>query len=135
MSKLSSADAPVKIARGFAARRLDGTEGLACISFVNNANQPATEVDVDVEILDQRLQLRDVEKLARSGSFAPGDEINGPTHPRDVTTERKNCVIDGEGSLVNLRDPFKYARAVAVSVRRVVFADGSSWMEPGANTW
>jgi hypothetical protein len=133
----ASADAPSQIAitHGIASVRSDGTEGFACLSFVNRAAQPATEVDVDIEIIDGLGFVRRVVPLRRVGSFAPGQPVDGPTSVHDVHSAQPNCVIDGENAIADPSDPFAGAFAVGYAVRRVTFADGSVWLEPGANAW
>lgn len=134
-STLGSGGSGIAITRGFAAVRNDGTEGLACVSFANRATKAATQVDVDIEILDSMGFIRRVAPLRLSGSFAPGTEIGGPANVEDVNSARANCVIDGENALTNSTDPFSNAHAVVYSVRRVQFADGTQWLQPGANPW
>lgn len=121
--------------RGFAAVRNDGTEGLACISFANTTQKAATEIDVDIEILDSLGFIRRVAPLRLSGSFAPGAQVGGPANVEDVGSARANCVIDGENTLADTTDPFSGSQAVVYSVRRVKFADGTAWLQPGANPW
>jgi hypothetical protein len=134
-STLGSGGSGISVTRGFAAVRNDGTDGLACISFVNNTTKPATEIDVDVEILNTLGLISRVEPLRLRGSFAPGVEIGGPKNVEDVSSARANCVIDGENQLDDTTDPFTGAQAVVYAVRRVQFADGSVWLQPGANPW
>ncbi len=134
-STLGSGGSAVRVTRGFAAVRNDGSEGLACISFANNGQKVANEVDVDIEILDTLGFIRRVAPLRLRGSFAPGVEVGGPANVHDVDSARDNCVIDGENALADTSDPFNGAGAVVYSVRRVLFADGSQWLQPGANAW
>jgi hypothetical protein len=134
-STLGGGDSGISVTRGFAAVRNDGTEGLACISFANNDAKVATEIDVDIEILDTLGFIRRVAPLRLTGSFAPGVEVGGPANVQDVHSARANCVIDGENELADLTDPFAGAQAVVYSVRRVQFADGTQWLEAGANAW
>jgi len=54
---------------------------------------------------------------------------------QDVASARDNCVIDGENTLTDLSDPFNGASAVLYAVRAVTYADGSTWLQPGANRW
>lgn len=134
-STLGTGGSGIAITRGFAAVRNDGTEGLACVSFANNNQKPATEVDVDIEILNTLGFIRRVAPLRLRGSFAPGAEIGGPANVEDVNSARANCVIDGENTLTDTTDPFSGAAAVVYSVRRVLFTDGTQWLQPGANAW
>jgi hypothetical protein len=134
-STLGEGGSGIAVTRGFAAVRNDGTEGLACISFANDAQKTATEIDVDIEILDTLGFIRRVEPLRLRGSFAPGAEVGGPANVQDVQSARGNCVIDGENRLDDATDPFSGAQAVVYSVRRVRFADGTEWLQPGANPW
>lgn len=134
-STLGGNGSGIAVTRGFAAVRKDGTEGLACISFANNTQKVASEIDVDIEILDTLGFIRRVAPLRLSGSFAPGAEVGGPANVQDVNSARANCVIDGENKLANSTDPFSGAQAVVYSVRRVQFADGTQWLQPGANPW
>lgn len=134
-STLGGGGSGIAITRGFAAVRNDGTEGLACVSFANNAQKTATEIDVDIETLDSLGFIRRVVPLRLSGSFRPGAKIGGPANVQDVNSARGNCVIDGENALANSTDPFSAAQAVVYSVRRVQFADGTQWLQPGANAW
>jgi hypothetical protein len=134
-SKLGSGGSGIAVTRGFAAVRNDGTEGLACISFMNNNQKTATEIDVDIEILDTLGFIRRVAPLRLKGSFAPGTEVGGPANVEDLSSARANCVIDGENELDDSSDPFSGAQAVVYSVRRVLFADGSTWIQEGANSW
>ena len=134
-STLGSGGSGIAVTRGFAAVRKDGTEGLACISFANNTQKVANEIDVDIEILDSLGFIRRVAPLRLTGSFAPGAEVGGPANVQDVNSARANCVIDGENTLADLSDPFSRAQAVVYSVRRVRFADGTQWLQPGANPW
>jgi len=134
-STLGNAGSGIGVTRGFAAVRSDGTEGLACVSFVNNGAKAATEIDIDIEILDTLGLIRRVAPLRLNGSFAPGVEVGGPPNVQSVDRARGNCVIDGENKLTNLTDPFSSAGAVVYSVRRVQFADGTLWLQAGANPW
>jgi hypothetical protein len=134
-STLGNGGSGVTVTHGFAAVRNDGTEGLACISFVNNNPQPANEIDVDIEILDTLGFIHRVAPLRLTGSFAPGAEIGGPKSVEDINAARENCVIDGERRLDDPSDPFAGASAVIYAVRRVRFADGTTWLQPGANPW
>jgi hypothetical protein len=134
-STLGEGGSGITVTHGFAAVRNDGTEGLACISFVNNNSQAANEIDVDIEILDTLGFIHRVAPLRLTGTFAPGAEIGGPKSVEDVSAARENCVIDGERKLDDPTDPFAGASAVVYAVRRVRFADGSTWLEPGANPW
>ena len=134
-STLGQAGSGIAVTRGFAAVRNDGTEGLACISFANNSQKAANEIDVDIEILNTLGYIRRVAPLRLRGSFAPGAEIGGPKNVEDVNSARANCVIDGENALADQTDPFSGAQAVVYSVRRVLFADGTQWLQPGANAW
>ena len=59
----------------------------------------------------------------------------GPTSLREVSTAQPNCVIDGENGLADPTNPFSGAALVGYAIRRVTFADGTSWIEPGANPW
>lgn len=132
----AAADASqISITHGFAAARFNGTEGLACLSFVNNAQQTAVEVDVDLQMVDAYGFLRRVAPLRRYGSFAPGQLIAGPSSVQDANASRPNCVVDGEGSVADPTDPFAGAAAVLYAVRQVKYADGSAWLLPGANPW
>jgi hypothetical protein len=105
------------------------------ISFVKRSATPATQVDVDIEILDGFGLVKRVQALRRTGTFAPGAEAGGPAGPQSVAEVRANCVIDGEDSLADPTDPFSNASAVAYAVRQVFHADGTSWLRPGANGW
>lgn len=134
-SNLGSGGSGITVTRGFAAVRNDGTEGLACISFANTTQKAATEIDVDIEILDSLGFIRRVAPLRLSGSFAPGAQVGGPANVEDVGSARANCVIDGENTLADTTDPFSGSQAVVYSVRRVKFADGTAWLQPGANPW
>jgi hypothetical protein len=134
-STLGSDGSGIAITRGFAAVRNDGTEGLACVSFANRTQKAASEIDVDIEMLDTLGFIRRVAPLRLSGAFAPGVEVGGPANVQEVDAARANCVIDGENSLANSTDPFASAQAVVYSVRRVRFADGTQWLQPGANSW
>jgi hypothetical protein len=125
----------IAITHGFAASRADGTEGVACISFTNNAPQTATELDLDLEVSDAYGFVKRVVGLRRIGTFASGAVIAGPTSVADAKSSRPNCVIDGEGSLDDPTDPFAGAAAVFYTVRQVKYADGTSWLLPGANPW
>jgi hypothetical protein len=125
----------IAVTHGFASARYDGTQGFACISFANNAAQTATEVDLDFEMLDGYGFLKRVVPLRRTGSFAPGVEVDGPSTPADVKSDRPNCVVDGEGVFADASDPFAGASTVVYAVREVKYADGSSWIRPGANPW
>jgi hypothetical protein len=135
MSAQSVLGSQIAVNRGFAAVRNDGTEGVACISFVNQSPKAAAEVDVDIEILDGFGFIKRVRPLRRVGTFASGAEVGGPSGPQTIGEARANCVIDGENRLADLSDPFSNASAVAYSVRRVLYADGTSWLQPGANPW
>jgi hypothetical protein len=134
-SAMSSSGAHVDVNSGFAAVKRDGTEGLACVSFTNQGKKTATEVDIDIEILGEAGFIRRVQPLRRVGTFARGVEIGGPTTPQDATTARQNCVVDGENSVADPTDPFSNATAVVYAVRQVYYTDGSTWLQPGANTW
>jgi hypothetical protein len=134
-STLGAPGSQILVTRGFAAVRYDGTEGAACISFVNQAPVAATQVDVDIEILDGLGFVKRVQALRRAGNFAPGAEIGGPTGPQTIQNARENCVIDGENRLDDPTDPFSRASAVVYAVRQVFYADGTSWLAPGANPW
>ena len=134
-STLGSDGSGITVTRGFAAVRNDGTEGLACISFANNAQKVATEIDVDIEIINTLGFIRRVVPLRLNGSFAPGTEVGGPANVQDVSSARANCVIDGENTLQDTTDPFSGAQAVVYSVRRVRFAGGTQWLQAGANPW
>jgi hypothetical protein len=134
-STLGSQESGITVTRGFAAVRNDGTEGLACISFANNAQKTANEVDVDIEILNTLGFIRRVAPLRLTGSFAPGQEVGGPANVEAVDSARANCVIDGENKLADMTDPFSGAQAVVYSIRRVLFADGTQWLQAGANPW
>jgi hypothetical protein len=134
-STLGGDGSNISITHGFAAVRNDGTEGLACVSFTNNAQKTANEIDVDIEIIDTLGFLKRAAPLRLRGSFAPGAEVGGPANVQDVNSARGNCVIDGENTLVDTTDPFSGAQAVVYSVRRVAFTDGTQWLQPGANPW
>jgi len=125
----------IAITHGFAAARADGTEGAACISFVNNAQQAATEVDVDLELTDGYGFMKRVLGLRRIGTFVPGVVVAGPSSIADANANRPNCVVAGAGSLADPTDPFAGAWAVFYTVRQVKYADGSTWLLPGANPW
>jgi hypothetical protein len=134
---LDAADSPahVRVTRGIASVRFDGTQGFACLSFVNDAAQPATEVDIDIEVLDGFGLMKRALALRRTGSFAPGAAVDGPTALRDVRAAQPNCVIDGDGTIADPTDPFAGAFAIGYAIRHVTYADGSAWNEPGANPW
>lgn len=134
---LDAASSPsgIAITHGISSVRYDGTEGFACISFQNNAQQAVTEVDVDIQVVDGLGLWRRVVPLRRSGSFGPGALVNGPGSLRDVNASRPNCVIDGAGDLDDPSNPFSGAAAVGYAIRQVTYADGSVWREPGANPW
>jgi hypothetical protein len=134
-SALTSPGSQISVNRGFAAVRRDGTEGVACISFTSRSAKPVVQVDVDIEILDGLGLIERVQALKRAGNFAPGVEVGGPAGPQTVSAARANCVIDGEQSLADPSDPFSGASAVAYSIRQVLYADGTSWLQPGANAW
>lgn len=131
----SAPGSQIIVNRGFAAVRNDGTEGVACISFVNQSPKAVTQVDFDIEILDGLGLIKRVQALRRDGSFSPGAEVGGPRGPQTISEARANCVIDGENNLTDLTDPFSNASAVAYAVRQVFYADGTSWLQPGANPW
>ncbi len=134
---LDAAASPSQIAltHGISSVRYDGTEGFACISFQNNAQQAVTELDVDIQVIDGLGLLRRVVPLRRIGSFAPGAQVNGPGSLPDVNSSRPNCVIDGAGDLDDPSNPFSGAAAVSYAIRQVTYGDGSTWLEPGANPW
>jgi hypothetical protein len=134
-STLGDGGSGIAVTRGFAAVRNDGTEGLACISFANHSAKPVNEIDVDIVMLDALGFIHRVEPLRLVGAFAPGAEIGGPNSVEDVNAARANCVIDGERRLDDPTDPFSGASAVVYAVRRVQFADGTTWLQPGANAW
>ncbi len=135
MSSLSAPGSHVVVTRGFAAVRDDGTEGAACVSFANQGTKAVTQLDIDIEILDGLGFIKRVRGLRRAGNFAAGAEIGGPSGPQTVAEARANCVIDGENSLEDASDPFAGASGVAYAVRQVVYADGTSWLQPDANQW
>ncbi len=134
-SRLGARSSTVVVTRGFAAVRNDGTEGVACISFTNNASQSLREVDVDIEIIDKLGFIKRVAPLRRAGLVAAGASAGGPENVQDVASARGNCVIDGENTLTDLTDPFAGAAAILYAVRSVAYADGSTWLQPGANPW
>ena len=134
-SRLGAPSPTVAVTRGFAAVRNDGTQGIACISFTNHASQPLREVDVDIEIIDELGLIKRVAPLRRTGVVAAGASAGGPENVQDVASARGNCVIDGENTLTDLTDPFAGAAAVLYAVRAVAYADGSTWLQPGANLW
>jgi hypothetical protein len=136
-STLSEAGSPSQIAvtAGIASVRYDGTQGFACLSFVNHAPQAVTEVDVDILVIDGLGFLKRALPLRRTGTFASGAAVDGPTSLHDVGSSRPNCVIDGNGAIADPTDPFAKAVAVGYAIRRVTYADGTSWIEPGANPW
>jgi hypothetical protein len=134
-SSLSAPGSMIALNRGFAAVSQDGTEGVACISFVNQSSAIVSQIDVDIEVLDGLGFIKRVQTLQRTGSFGPGTEVGGPSGPQTVAAARANCVIDGRNSLDDPTDPFSNASAVVYSVRQVFYADGTSWLQPGANSW
>lgn len=134
-SSLSAPGSRIAVTRGFAAVRDDGGEGVACISFANQSAKTATQIDVDIEILDGLGFIKRVRALRRAGNFAPGAEVGGPAGPQTIAEARANCVIDGENDLDDPSDPFASASGVAYAIRQVSFADGSSWLQPEANPW
>jgi len=134
-SSLSARGSRIAVNRGFAAVRNDGTEGVACISFVNQSATTATQIDVDIEILDNWGLIKRVQRVRRIGTFVSGTEIGGPAGPQTVADARANCVIDGENTLDDPTDPFSSASAVVYAVRAVFYADGTSWLQRGANAW
>jgi hypothetical protein len=115
--------------------RYDGTQGFACVSFTNDAALTATEVDVDIEIIDGLGFVRRVLPLRRTGTFVTGAAVDGPTSLRNVGSAQPNCVIDGANEIADPTDPFANAMAVGYAVRQVKYVDGSTWLEPGANPW
>jgi hypothetical protein len=43
--------------------------------------------------------------------------------------------MDGEGDAADATDPFAAAAVIGYTVREVKYADGTAWLEPGANAW
>jgi hypothetical protein len=125
----------ITVTHGIASVRYDGTQGFACLSLVNDAPQPAMEVDVDIQIIDGNGFLQRVLPLRRVATFAPGVAVEAPTSLHDVRSPHPGCAIDGEGDAADATDPFAGAAAIGYSIREVHYADGSSWLEPGANAW
>jgi hypothetical protein len=135
MSVSAASPSQITVTHGIASVRYDGTQGFACLSLVNNAPQPATEVDVDIQIVDGYGFLKRVLPLRRVATFTPGVAVEAPTSLRDVRAPRPGCVMDGEGDAADATDPFAAAAVIGYTVREVKYADGTAWLEPGANAW
>jgi hypothetical protein len=120
----------IAVLGGWAAVKRDGHGAVVCVSFKNHAAVAATRVVFQFSILSRSgAELGQLE-LDRSGSFAPGIEINGWPSLSDWQGGVGHRGYGDNCKIVNSAVaalPLLSAHTVTYEVKRVEFADGSSW--------
>jgi len=121
----------ISVKRGLAAVRNNYADGAACIAFVNEGAKTVTRVDFDLTFIDSSGYLQTM-ALDRSGHFVRGVLVDGPEHESLITREEQNCAFLGSPS-PGAAPISSLARAEGLiyAVRRVVYADGTSWTPAG----
>src|SRR5271165_4208265 len=130
-----SNEGSIEILGSFAAVRRDGKSAVACVSFKNTDTRTATRVLFEFAILDGRGADVGSLPLDRKGTFSPGISIMGYGGLSDWTSgggnrgKADNCV-----TLTNAVAalPILSAQYASYAVKRVEYADGSSWNAPPA---
>lgn len=115
---------------GWAAVKRDGRGAVVCVSFKNEAAVAATRVVFQFAIVGRSGDELGTLELDRTGTFSPGIEINGWPSLADWQGGvghrgyGDNCKVLNSG-LAAL--PLLSAHAATYEVRRVEYADGTSW--------
>lgn len=130
---LNSGNPPsgIVVTSGFALIKKDATKAVVCLSFKNVAAQAATEVDFAFPLVDGQGDNVGTLTLDRKGTFSPQIAINGPSNADGYLNPGfgprasfDNCLVSNQGTAAL---PLLQARFVSYTVRRVVYADGTTW--------
>jgi len=109
MARAVDPGARIVVDAAFAYRR--GGTDFECVTFTNHASKPATFVQFVFTYYDAAHRYDGSDTFDRSGSFAPDVKIDG----------------HGPHGCERFRFPREGIGLNVVSVRRVTYADGSSW--------
>ncbi len=125
---------PITVINGFGAAKRDGTSATVCVSFKNNAPQPATSVTFAFSLKDNNGRTLGHLELERTGTFSTGIGIYTWDSYQSWRTQThkgfaENCATRNSGVAAM---PILEARVATYHVRSVTFADGTSWNAPAS---
>lgn len=126
----NSAQGKIALLGGWAAVKRDGRAAVVCVSFKNEAAVAATRVVFRFTILGRSGNDLGTLEFDRSGTFSPGVDINGWQSLKDWQGGvghrgyADNCKVLDSGVAAL---PLLSAHTVTYEIRRVDYADGSSW--------
>jgi len=128
-----SNEGSIQILNSFAAARRDGTSAAACVSFKNTDSRTATRVLFAFTLVDGNGAEVGALTLDRRGTFSPGIDINGYSGLSDWASGggnrgyADNCTTLSRNMAAL---PILSARFATYAVKRVEYADGTSWNAP-----
>jgi len=127
-----SGGAPIAQISSFTAIWDDGTSGLSCITFKNTSSVTATRVVFNWPLGRNTEDTEDEGTLDRRGEFSPNVEIQGwhSVAERDSGQGHRdyseNCVRWRPDNAAQAR-AYPYLRRYGISVKRVEYADGTTF--------
>jgi len=126
-----AASGDIRVLRGFAAAKNDGTGAAACVSFRNVGTKVANRVLFQFPLVNDEGTELGVLTLDRKGTFSPNVDIVGYDDTGDLAGNTighggraDNCAILSSGVAAM---PILAARFASYRVTRVEYTDGSSW--------
>jgi len=124
----------VKVVRGFAAAKKDGTGASACITFRNVGTKVANRLVVEFPLLNAESLETGVLTLDRHGTFSPNVDIAGYDDVGDLSGNSMgprgradNCATLSVGVAAV---PILTARFATYRITRVEYTDGGVWTPP-----
>ncbi|MGR4066185.1 MAG: hypothetical protein ACLQPV_12175 [Vulcanimicrobiaceae bacterium] len=123
----------IQVLNSFAAARRDGTSAAACVSFKNTDTRTATRVVFAFDLVDGNGAQVGTLSLDRRGTFSPGIDINGYSGLSDWASGGGNRGYADNCTTLSRQMaalPILSARFATYSIKRVEYADGTSWSAP-----
>lgn len=128
--------APIDYVGSWTAIEPDATAGWTCLSFKNTGSVAATRILFGFALLNHNHEVIDTGQRDRKGTFSPDVEIHG-YHDAAEWARRDgprgyldNCVVWDPNSEPPPRESYLQARYYSISVKRIYYADGTTWPQP-----
>ncbi len=125
-----SSEGSIEVLGSFAAARRDGTSAVACISFKNTDARTATRVLFDFGLIDGSGANVGSLVLDRKGTFSTGIDIIGYGNLQDFVVHSGNRGYADNCTTLSMQMaalPLLSAKFATYAVKRVEYADGTSW--------
>jgi hypothetical protein len=132
-----SNEGAIEVLGSFAAARLDGTSAAACISFKNTDPRTATRVLFEFALFDGNGAHVGSLELDRKGTFSTGIAIDGYHTLAEWASGGGNRGYADNCTRLSANMaalPILQAKYATYIVKRVEYADGTSWSAPAQAT-